>query len=113
MISSCAQGYKQRNAYIATQGPLSNTVNDLWRMIWEFKSKTLVNLCQPVEQSVEVCHPFWPSTESESKKYGKITVTLQSSTNFEHFEVRKFLLNDDRVSQISSDVSLLARDSFY
>ena len=47
--------------------------------MWEFKSKPLVTLCQPLEQGVEVCHQFWPSTENDPQTYGKITVTLQSS----------------------------------
>ena len=43
------QGYKHRNAYITTQGPLETTVQDFWRMIWEFKSKVIVMLCQTQE----------------------------------------------------------------
>ena len=40
------QGYKQRRAYIATQGPLESTMNDFWRMVWEQKSRCIVMLCQ-------------------------------------------------------------------
>ena len=43
------QGYKKRNAYIAAQAPLPNTVNDFWRIIWEFKSKCIVMLCDLIE----------------------------------------------------------------
>ena len=42
----CLQGYKQKNAYMATQAPLASTVSDLWRMVWEFKSRAVVMLCQ-------------------------------------------------------------------
>jgi protein tyrosine phosphatase len=38
------QGYKQRRAYIAAQGPLEETVNDFWRMIMEKKSNIIVML---------------------------------------------------------------------
>ena len=44
------QGYRQNNAYITTQGPLENTVNDFWKMIWEMKSKTIVMLCELIEE---------------------------------------------------------------
>ena len=47
------QGYKLRNAYIAAQTPLKTTVSDFWRMIWEFKSKAIVMLCN-FEESGQV-----------------------------------------------------------
>ena len=37
-------GYRYRNAYIATQGPLPETVDDLWRMLWEHNSTIIVML---------------------------------------------------------------------
>jgi len=40
------QGYKQRNTYIATQGPLQNTVDDFWRMMWEHRCSCIVMLCE-------------------------------------------------------------------
>ena len=43
------QGYKQRRAYIATQGPLSETVVDMWRMIWENDCCCIIMLCRTVE----------------------------------------------------------------
>ena len=52
------QGYKKRNAYIAAQAPLLNTVGDFWRMIWEFKSKCIVMLCDLTEGgTVRDTHP--------------------------------------------------------
>ncbi len=50
------QGYKQRNGYITTQGPLENTVSEFWRMIWEFKSKVIVMLCRLEEDGKVLLH---------------------------------------------------------
>ena len=46
------KGYKQRDAYIVTQGPLENTVEDFWRMMWEYQCGCIVMLCQLVDRSV-------------------------------------------------------------
>ena len=54
---SYSQGYKQRRAYIATQGPLSGTVDDLWRMILEYKCSCIVMLCDMTEND-KVVHPL-------------------------------------------------------
>ena len=47
--SRCIQDYKQRRAYIATQGPLSGTVDDLWRIMWEYKCSCIFMLCDMTE----------------------------------------------------------------
>ena len=44
------QGYRQKKAYIATQGPLLHTVNDFWRMVWEREVKCIVMLCRTEEK---------------------------------------------------------------
>ena len=38
------QGYKQRNAYIVTQSPMTNTVIDMWRLLADHESCTVVML---------------------------------------------------------------------
>ena len=43
--SSCIpQGYRQLKAFIATQAPLPSTVEDLWQMVWEQETRSLVAL---------------------------------------------------------------------
>lgn len=42
--ASFVDGYRYRAAYIATQGPLVDTTEDLWRMLWEHNSTIVVML---------------------------------------------------------------------
>lgn len=42
--ASFIDGYRYRKAYIATQGPLVDTTDDLWRMLWEHNSTIIVML---------------------------------------------------------------------
>ena len=38
------QGYQAKNAYIATQGPVPETIEDFWQMVWEQKTPVIVML---------------------------------------------------------------------
>jgi len=38
------KGYRFRRAYIATQGPLAETTEDFWRMLWEHNCNIVVML---------------------------------------------------------------------
>ena len=76
---------------------MQSTVGDLWRMMWEFKSKVMVMLCSFTEEGHEACHPFWPSSEGESAKYGHIAVTFQSETDFGDFTTRKLFVKDEQI----------------
>ena len=66
-------------------------------MIWEFKSKAIVMLCNMMEDNQETSYPYWPTKEEETIKYGKIVVTMQSKAAYGDFGVRKFNLREDKV----------------
>lgn len=43
-MNDILQGYRYRQAYVATQGPLAETTEDYWRMLWEHNSTIIVML---------------------------------------------------------------------
>ena len=49
-IANNAQGYRAAiKQYIATQGPLTGTIEDFWRLVWEQRCSTIVMLTNLVE----------------------------------------------------------------
>ena len=44
------QGYRLKSGFIATQGPIPNTVLDFWRMVWEQNTATIVMITNLVEK---------------------------------------------------------------
>ncbi|OWA54601.1 Receptor-type tyrosine-protein phosphatase N2 [Hypsibius exemplaris] len=52
-------------AYIATQGPLPDTVSDFWQMVWESNSTVIVMLTKLRENEQDLCHVYWPKEGSE------------------------------------------------
>lgn len=60
-INACfLDGYRHRNAFIGTQGPMIETIGDFWRMIWEHKSYAIMMLTELEENGREMCVQYWP-----------------------------------------------------
>jgi len=84
--------------YIATQGPLMNTTNDFWQMVWEQGSVIIVNLCRTVENGSIKCNQYWPSNGFEVND--KFEVHLVSEHVWcEDYLVRNFFLKNLETSQ--------------
>ncbi|VDN35619.1 unnamed protein product, partial [Dibothriocephalus latus] len=54
-------GYHRKNMYIATQGPLPNTIADFWRMVWEQRSSIIVAMTRLEERTRIKCEQYWPA----------------------------------------------------
>ncbi|XP_042191200.1 protein tyrosine phosphatase receptor type Fa isoform X7 [Callorhinchus milii] len=83
-------GYRKQNAYIATQGPLPETLSDFWRMVWEQRTATLVMMTRLEEKSRVKCDQYWPCRGTET--YGMIQVSLLDTVELATYSVRTFAL---------------------
>ncbi|NWR71897.1 PTPRJ phosphatase, partial [Centropus unirufus] len=86
--ASYMPGYNSKKAFIAAQGPLPNTIEDFWRMIWEKNIYSIVMLTKCVEQARTKCEQYWP--EKQSKSYGDIIVTMVSEIILPEWTIRDF-----------------------
>ncbi|XP_050933158.1 receptor-type tyrosine-protein phosphatase F isoform X4 [Lates calcarifer] len=83
-------GYRKQNAYIATQGPLPETLSDFWRMVWEQRTCTIVMMTRLEEKSRVKCDQYWPSRGTET--FGMIQVTMLDTVELATYNVRTFAL---------------------
>ncbi|XP_035957843.2 receptor-type tyrosine-protein phosphatase epsilon isoform X5 [Halichoerus grypus] len=88
--ASFIDGYRQKDYFIATQGPLAHTVEDFWRMVWEWKCHTVVMLTEVQEREQDKCYQYWPAEGSVT--HGEITIEIKSDTLSEAISIRDFLV---------------------
>ncbi|XP_033374959.1 receptor-type tyrosine-protein phosphatase T isoform X3 [Parus major] len=80
-------GYHRPRHYIATQGPMQETVKDFWRMIWQENSASVVMVTNLVEVGRVKCVRYWPD---DTEVYGDIKVTLIETEPLAEYVIRTF-----------------------
>ncbi|KAK9529754.1 hypothetical protein VZT92_013828 [Zoarces viviparus] len=80
-------GYHRPRHYIATQGPMQETVRDFWRMVWQENSASIVMVTNLVEVGRVKCVRYWPD---ETEVYGDIKVTLIETEPLAEYVIRTF-----------------------
>ncbi|XP_077622972.1 tyrosine-protein phosphatase non-receptor type 22 isoform X1 [Crocuta crocuta] len=102
--ASFIKGVYGPKAYIATQGPLSTTLLDFWRMIWEYSVLIIVMACMEFEMGKKKCERYWTepgelplqvgpfsiSCEAENRKSDYIIRTLKAKLNSETRTIYQF-----------------------
>lgn len=88
------------NRYIATQGPLANTVVDFWRMVQQESSNLVVMLTTVLERGRVKCHQYWPDEGEQFELSTTFTLKClkEETDSCGSFVFRDFLLCDSIVS---------------
>ncbi|XP_014293966.1 tyrosine-protein phosphatase non-receptor type 7 isoform X1 [Halyomorpha halys] len=87
------RGYdSEEKAFIATQGPMTNTVNDLWEMTWNEGCPVIVMITRLWEKSRPKCEAYLPPDVGSPILYGSIIVTIDSLLNKDGYAIRHITL---------------------
>ncbi|XP_048157205.1 receptor-type tyrosine-protein phosphatase R isoform X2 [Corvus hawaiiensis] len=78
----------KEKAFIATQGPMINTVNDFWQMVWQEDSPVIVMITKLKEKN-EKCVLYWPEKRGI---YGKVEVLVNSVQECQNYTVRQLTI---------------------
>ncbi|XP_072042815.1 receptor-type tyrosine-protein phosphatase beta-like [Amphiura filiformis] len=95
--ASYVDGHHGKNEYIVTQGPLPNTIEDFWEMVWENEIPTIIMNTNLVENGRVKCEKYWP--DSGEAQYGRMTVKLLSESDTQEWTVRTFDVSKDGESK--------------
>ncbi|MCJ8741068.1 hypothetical protein PDJAM_G00066400 [Pangasius djambal] len=92
--ASFIDGYRQKDSYMASQGPLQHTIEDFWRMIWEWRSCSIVMLTELEERGQEKCAQYWPS--DGVMVCGDMSIELKREEECESYTIRDLLVTNTR-----------------
>ncbi|XP_033637087.1 receptor-type tyrosine-protein phosphatase epsilon-like [Asterias rubens] len=87
--ASYMDGFNEPNAYIACQGPTNASIDDMWRMVWQQNSATMVMLTNLEEGNKIKCEKYWPD---QTAVYGNIIVNGNMEEKHDHYVIRDFLV---------------------
>uniref|UniRef100_A0A8C4QUB4 Tyrosine-protein phosphatase non-receptor type 9 n=1 Tax=Eptatretus burgeri TaxID=7764 RepID=A0A8C4QUB4_EPTBU len=98
--ASFMDGYKQQNAYIAAQGPMPQTFDDFWRMVWEQQVLIVVMTTRVVERGRVKCGQYWPLDSVSSQNFGLFSVKNQHMEKFPDYNVTALVLYNNRTGEM-------------
>jgi protein tyrosine phosphatase len=88
-----------KGRYLGIQGPLDETANDFWRMMWEQNSSVVVMVTREIEGERVKCAQYWPEGEQPTRTFGNFEVTCTNKSLKDDIITRKFILKNLKLSQ--------------
>ncbi|XP_037099751.1 tyrosine-protein phosphatase non-receptor type 12-like isoform X1 [Syngnathus acus] len=85
------KGMDGPEAYIATQGPLPNTVIDFWRMNWEYNVAVIVMACREFEMGRKKCERYFPLF-GEPVSFGPFRISCESEQARTDYSIRSLVV---------------------
>lgn len=98
-------GYKQKNAYISTQGPLPKTSADFWRMVWEQQCLVIVMTTRVNERGRIKCGQYWDTQEDSAIEFGHFRISTKAVQAFEDYTVASLELSNLKVGGLFAPMS--------
>ncbi len=91
---------KYSREYIAASAPMSNTLDDFWRMVWEEKSYIIMMLSNLVEQgptgAIQVkSERYWPEQINETLSTDEYDIFLEREIYMMDYVIRQLVLTDN------------------
>ncbi|VDK78991.1 unnamed protein product [Litomosoides sigmodontis] len=76
-----------QNDFILTQGPLPDTVNDFWEMIWQERSGLIFMLCKYVEEQKVKCAEYLPTLKMRTITHAGIQIELRERSTSKNGDI--------------------------
>ena len=95
-ISTCKVKYIVVHGYQLIEvlnfvGPLPNTVNDFWWLVWQEQVCVVAMVTNILERGQQKCEQYWP--DERTKKYGLFKVTLADQQVFADYTIRQLFVS--------------------
>ncbi|XP_068727455.1 receptor-type tyrosine-protein phosphatase T-like isoform X1 [Montipora capricornis] len=107
--ASFVDGNVQRDAYILTQAPLNNTIEDFWRMVSQYDAGTVVMLNNLKEENQKYPQ-YWPS--EGHVRYGDVTLKILEKKTSQKITIRRISVLNAEPPKKTSTVQHLQFDGW-
>ena len=92
--------YREKLKHVCFSGPLKETVDDFWLMVFQYNCPTIVMLCNCYENNMNKSWQYWPLDVGHTMVLGEDRDGIELEVSYVHLEdrdhylVRSFILTD-------------------